>query len=123
MSNLAIAPRLCLKAEAAVYCCIKISTFDHWVKKGILPGPVSGTSRWDFKAIDNALDNISGILHVNEDDCDADLEKRITGHSLPGASRILETYLPKNTELGEHGIKKLADFEAAKNAKVGKDEK
>ena len=34
---------------------------DEWVKRGVVPGPIPGTQRWDRKAIDLALDRASGI--------------------------------------------------------------
>jgi hypothetical protein len=50
------------KADAAAYCgCESLSTFDSWIAKGIVPGPIPGTHRWDRKAIDLALDRASGI--------------------------------------------------------------
>ena len=35
--------------------------FDQWVKRGLVPGPIPGTQRWDRKAIDAALDRASGL--------------------------------------------------------------
>ena len=54
-------PRLRRRAKAAAYCDITPETFDDWVRKGLLPGPLPGTKRWDLKAIDLALDRLSGI--------------------------------------------------------------
>lgn len=55
-------PRALTKAEAATYCaCNTIRTFDAWVRKGILPPAIPGTTRWDRKAIDVALDKASGL--------------------------------------------------------------
>lgn len=54
-------PRLLKRPEAAAYCSLCESTFDDWVRRGLLPGPIPGTHRWDKKAIDLALDKLSGI--------------------------------------------------------------
>lgn len=37
------------------------STYDNWQAKGIVPGPVRGTNRYDVRAHDAALDRISGL--------------------------------------------------------------
>lgn len=36
--------------------------FDDWVRRGIVPKAMAGTTRWDRKAIDRALDRRSGLL-------------------------------------------------------------
>jgi hypothetical protein len=55
-------PRVLSKEDAAIYCgCESPSTFYDWIKRGIIPGPIPGTHRWDRKAIDLALDKASGI--------------------------------------------------------------
>jgi hypothetical protein len=42
--------------QAAAYCgCDSLSTFADWVRRGIVPGPIPGTHRWDRRAIDAAL--------------------------------------------------------------------
>lgn len=40
---------------------IKPSTYDGWHAKGIVPGPVPGTNRYDIRAHDMALDRIAGL--------------------------------------------------------------
>jgi hypothetical protein len=51
------------KQEAAEYCgCNSLAAFDQWRAKGIVPGPIPGTSRWDRKALDAALDRASGLV-------------------------------------------------------------
>lgn len=40
---------------------ISPSTYDSWQIKGIVPGPVRGTNRYDVRAHDMVLDQISGI--------------------------------------------------------------
>lgn len=50
------------RKQAAAYCgCESIAAFDAWVRKGIVPGPIEGTHRWDRKAVDAALDRRSGL--------------------------------------------------------------
>jgi hypothetical protein len=53
----------CLTVEgAAAYAgCRTISAFRDWVRRGIMPGPLPGTHRYDRKAIDAALDRLSGL--------------------------------------------------------------
>jgi predicted DNA-binding transcriptional regulator AlpA len=53
-------PRLLSGADAAAYCGITPATFSKWVAAGNMPKPVIGR-RWDRKAIDLALDKLSGI--------------------------------------------------------------
>ncbi|MET4603262.1 hypothetical protein ABIB90_002740 [Bradyrhizobium sp. JR4.1] len=56
-----IAPRGLTKADAAAYCGCSEDAFDTWVKKGLVPGAIPGTQRWDRKAIDWYLDRASGL--------------------------------------------------------------
>lgn len=57
-----IEPRCLSREDAAAYAgCESLSTFSDWVRRGILPGPIPGTHRWDRKAIDAALDRLSGL--------------------------------------------------------------
>lgn len=54
--------RLQTKAEICAYLGgIKPSTYDNWHSKGIVPGPVRGTNRYDVRAHDRALDQIGGL--------------------------------------------------------------
>jgi hypothetical protein len=46
---------LCLMTVTDSGCC-SLRAFDEWVRRGIVPGPIAGTRRWDRKAIDAALD-------------------------------------------------------------------
>lgn len=55
------APRLMSGSEAAAYCGLVPASFSAWVAAGRLPRPLPGTRRWDRKAIDLALDKLSGI--------------------------------------------------------------
>lgn len=56
-----IVPRGLTKTDAAAYCGVSEDGFDLWVKKGIVPGAIPGTQRWDRKAIDWYLDRASGL--------------------------------------------------------------
>ncbi len=53
--------RLFTRSEAAAYCHLKPSGFSQWVLSGRLPGPIPGTRRWDRRALDAALDKVSGL--------------------------------------------------------------
>jgi hypothetical protein len=53
--------RLITKAQAAKYCGTSTATFAKWVLAGILPATVSITGKYDIRALDTALDKLSGI--------------------------------------------------------------
>lgn len=55
-------PRLMTGAEAAAHCHVTPTTFSKWVAEGRIPKPLPGTRRWDRKALDLALDKLSGIV-------------------------------------------------------------
>jgi hypothetical protein len=59
--QLMIAPRLLTRKQAAEYCRLSLQGFSEWVKRGIVPPALPGTTRWDLKAIDAALDRASGL--------------------------------------------------------------
>ena len=48
-------------SEAAEYAGVSQSAFRDWVQKGIVPGPWEGTHRYDRRALDAALDRVSGL--------------------------------------------------------------
>jgi hypothetical protein len=57
-----IQPRGLSKEDAAAYTgCDTLSAFNDWIRRGIVPGPIPGTHKWDRKAIDAALDRLSGL--------------------------------------------------------------
>jgi hypothetical protein len=57
-----ITPRGMSKKDAATYAgCDTLSSFNDWVRRGIMPGPIPGTQKWDRKAIDASLDRLSGL--------------------------------------------------------------
>jgi hypothetical protein len=60
-SDSGIVPRLLNRQQAASYCGLSVQGFSQWVKVGRLPGSLPGTARWDMKAIDAALDSVSGV--------------------------------------------------------------
>lgn len=67
------APRLVGRKEAAAYLGIGESTFSMWVVQDKMPPAVPGTRKWDKKAIDARLDEISGLataIASGEDDFD-----------------------------------------------------
>lgn len=55
-------PRLMSGADAAAYMGLTPGTFCQWIKDGRAPPALPGTRRWDRKAIDLALDKLSGIV-------------------------------------------------------------
>lgn len=61
MSGEAINQRLLSKEQAAQYCGLSTSGFGNWVSEGRVPPAIPATHRWDRKAIDEALDRLSGI--------------------------------------------------------------
>lgn len=54
-------PRLIGRKKAAAHCDIAESTFSMWVATGKMPPAIPGTRKWDNKAIDAKLDEISGL--------------------------------------------------------------
>jgi hypothetical protein len=56
-----IRPRLLTRAEAAKYCNLSPQGFSDWIRSGRLPKAITGTTRWDIKAIDAAIDVASGL--------------------------------------------------------------
>jgi predicted DNA-binding transcriptional regulator AlpA len=48
-------PLVLTRPEAAKMCGISVQTFDAWVRKEILPGPIPGTRRWSRIAIERKL--------------------------------------------------------------------
>jgi excisionase family DNA binding protein len=54
-------PRLLTEKEAAEAVGLSLATFRAWVSSGRLPGPIPECGKFDVKAIDAALDRISGL--------------------------------------------------------------
>jgi hypothetical protein len=49
------------REQVAAYLGISTDAAADWQRRGLIPGPIPGTHRWDRKAIDRALDRLSGI--------------------------------------------------------------
>jgi predicted DNA-binding transcriptional regulator AlpA len=47
-------PLVLTRSQAAAVIGISVSTFDGWVRKGILPAPIAGTRRWSRVTIEGA---------------------------------------------------------------------
>lgn len=63
-----LVPRGLDRVQAAAYVgCKSVEAFDDWRRRGIVPGPMPGTKVWDRKALDAALDRISGLAAPAED--------------------------------------------------------
>jgi predicted DNA-binding transcriptional regulator AlpA len=76
--------RLLTREEAAFYCGLSVSAFSRWVMLGRLPRPLVGSARWDLKAIDLALDSLSGLKLAEAsalDDWRAKRARRSEGNS------------------------------------------
>jgi predicted DNA-binding transcriptional regulator AlpA len=69
--------RLLTREQAAAYCGLSPIAFGDWVRKGRLPSSLNGTHRWDRKAIDAALDRLSGLAETpSKSEVDEWLERR-----------------------------------------------
>lgn len=53
--------RLLNSAEAAEYCGLSVRTFRSLVRRGVLPGALKQTRRYDRVALERKLDQLSGI--------------------------------------------------------------
>src|SRR5665213_2593581 len=61
-------PRGLSASEAAIYAgCQTIAAYRAWVRRGIMPGPIPGTRRYDRRALDLALDRLSQITHQSSE--------------------------------------------------------
>jgi excisionase family DNA binding protein len=61
-------PRLIGRKEAAAYLGIAESTFSMWVATHKMPPTIPGTRKWDRRAIDARLDEISGLDAGTDED-------------------------------------------------------
>jgi predicted DNA-binding transcriptional regulator AlpA len=68
LTDIGLKPRVVTRPQAAAYCGVSVQTFSDWIKRGLLPGPLPGTARWDLKAIDASLDGIAGNVMESEED-------------------------------------------------------
>ena len=73
-------PLVLTRHEAARMCSISVQTFDCWVRKGILPGPIPGTRRWSRCAIERLL--AGGVAETSSTDQISPFEqwKRANAH-------------------------------------------
>ena len=73
MNSLSRTPpaRLVTRREAATYLRITPEAFGLWIKRGIVPGRVPGTYRYDLAAIEAALDKASGLGSTGGDNAPA----------------------------------------------------
>jgi hypothetical protein len=62
--------------DAAAYLGLTPAAFHKWVTEGRIPKPLPGTRRWDRKAIDLALDTISGIAPSSDADIEEEWERK-----------------------------------------------
>ncbi|MGF0520626.1 helix-turn-helix transcriptional regulator [Agrobacterium pusense] len=62
------APRLMGRREAAAYLGIGQSTFSLWVSTHKMPAAIAGTRKWDKRAIDARLDELSGMAGNDNED-------------------------------------------------------
>lgn len=46
---------------------ISHATYDAWAAKGIVPGPVAGTNRYDVRLHDHVLDQRAGLIATARD--------------------------------------------------------
>lgn len=70
-------PRLMSGPDAAAYLGLTPAAFSKWVSEGRIPKPLPGTRRWDRKAIDMALDRISGIVSsMQSSDAEEEWERK-----------------------------------------------
>lgn len=75
---LGLTPRGLTREQAMEYCgCETTSAFADWQRRGIVPGPMPGTTRWDRKKIDRYLDRRSGLI----DSADSSFEDWAASHA------------------------------------------
>ena len=61
MSN-SVVPRLVCKDEICRYLGdISAATYDNWQRKGLVPGPIPGTNRYDLRQHNIVLDRRLGL--------------------------------------------------------------
>jgi hypothetical protein len=59
--NIYDTPRLVPEQLAAEHVGVPLATFKHWVACGLMPKPLALCDLYDLKAVDLALDRLSGI--------------------------------------------------------------
>ena len=61
-------PRGLTIEESAKHLGLSVSGFRHWMKRSGIKCRITGTHRYDIKAIDAALDKLSGLAPVAQRD-------------------------------------------------------
>jgi hypothetical protein len=80
---LPLSPRSLSREHAATYCgCESLSAFDDWVRRALIPSPMRGTHWLDRRAINLALDRLSGL--ENDDDDTINLGEWMRRHGEQG---------------------------------------
>jgi hypothetical protein len=80
---LALEPRCLTIADAAAYCGLTPGGFRQWVSIGMIPPALPGTHRWDRKAIDFALDRLSGLpTGVAAESEESDIDRWLREHGM-----------------------------------------
>ena len=75
--------RLATEQQAADQVGLDLATFRSWVQCGRLPKPLADCGKFDLKAIDAALDRISGLGNASNA-LDAWRDRRTAGPSNAG---------------------------------------
>jgi len=96
-------PRLMTGAEAAAYLGLTPASFSKWVADSRAPKPLPGTRRWDRKAIDLALDEISGIppAPVSRENQEDEGDKWLREYHARNAARELDPEYIRKKAAGE----------------------
>ena len=66
-SHASPASRLANRCQLAEDSGISDREVSNWVTRGLLPPPLSGTRRWDFKAVEQHLDRLSGLTALGSE--------------------------------------------------------
>jgi hypothetical protein len=69
-------PRLVSKAEAARYCGVTPATYAKWVLEGIVPPSLPIIGKYDMRALNAALDRLSGIKATEHSEDSFEVWKR-----------------------------------------------
>jgi hypothetical protein len=78
-------PRMLTRTQAAEYCGYSPEHFSRQVTAGRLPPHVAGMLRWDRKAIDAKLDELSGINDNEPEDEAARWEREYDAREAKGS--------------------------------------
>lgn len=85
-----IEPRLLSREQAAAYCGITPTCFSMWVSSHKMPPAIPGTRKWDKKAIDAKLDEISGLVGSDNEDPYEKWMRENAGQTTIAATRDLK---------------------------------